>query len=63
MDTEKGLLNGKFSFKVLPNGSLDKTKVICIYCKCNRQGKKIAINLRLIAIKNFNRLTALEYTY
>ncbi len=26
MDAEKGLLNGKFSFKVLPNGSLVKKK-------------------------------------
>ncbi len=34
MDKEKGLLNGKFSFKVLTDGSLVKTKVICIYCKC-----------------------------
>lgn len=23
---------GKFSFKSLPDGSLDKTKLICIYC-------------------------------
>ncbi|KAL4008846.1 hypothetical protein ACER0C_002698 [Sarotherodon galilaeus] len=34
MDKEKGLLNGKFNFKAMPDGSLDKTKVICIYCRC-----------------------------
>ncbi len=34
MDKEKGILNGKFSFKALPDGLLDKTKVICIYCRC-----------------------------
>ncbi|KAL3983475.1 transcription elongation factor SPT4 [Sarotherodon galilaeus] len=34
MDKEKGLLNGKFHFKAMPDGSLDKTKVICIYCRC-----------------------------
>ncbi len=45
MDTEKGLSNGKFSFKVLPDGSVDKTKVICIYCKCKRARSK---KLRLI---------------
>jgi len=32
MDNEKkGILNGKFSYKALPDGSVDKTKVICIY--------------------------------
>lgn len=33
MDTNT-ILNGKFSFKKLPNGSTDKTKVICAYCNC-----------------------------
>lgn len=28
------ILNGKFSFKKLQDGSVDKTKVICVYCKC-----------------------------
>ncbi len=28
MDKEKGLLNGKLSLKALPDGSLDKTKVV-----------------------------------
>ncbi|XP_077065477.1 E3 SUMO-protein ligase ZBED1-like [Siphateles boraxobius] len=28
------LLNGKFTYKKLPNGSIDKTKVICVYCRC-----------------------------
>lgn len=32
-NTRKGLLNGKINVKSLPDGSLDKTKVICIYCK------------------------------
>ena len=30
---KKYILNGKFSYKVLPDGSLDRTKVICIYCR------------------------------
>ncbi len=34
MDKEKGLLNGKFSFKALPDGSLSKIKVIFIFCRC-----------------------------
>jgi len=29
-----GLLNGKLIFKTLPEGSPDKTKVICHYCLC-----------------------------
>lgn len=33
MEKEKGLLNGKFTFKKMPDGSLDKTKVICMYCR------------------------------
>ena len=33
MDNEKVLLNGKFTFKALPDGSLDKTKVIFMYCR------------------------------
>ncbi len=32
MDQVKGLLSSKFSLKVQPDSSLDKTKVICIYC-------------------------------
>lgn len=28
-----GLLQGKFVFKKLPNGNLDKTKVVCTLCK------------------------------
>ena len=31
MDANK-ILNGKFTFKQLPNGSIDKTKVICVFC-------------------------------
>ena len=34
MNKETGLLNGKFSFKALPHGSLNKNKFICIYCQC-----------------------------
>ena len=34
MATEKGLTNGRFSFKVLPDGSVGKKKFICIYCRC-----------------------------
>lgn len=33
MDANK-LLNGKFSYKTLPDGSVDKTKVIRRYCRC-----------------------------
>lgn len=32
MDKEKGLSNGKFNFTALPDSSLKKNKVICIYC-------------------------------
>ncbi|XP_075779778.1 E3 SUMO-protein ligase ZBED1-like [Pelodiscus sinensis] len=32
-----GLLNGKFIFKKLPDGSLDKKTVICNYCKAEFQ--------------------------
>ena len=34
MDNKKGLLNGEFNFKAFADGSLDKTKVICMYCRC-----------------------------
>ncbi len=34
MDIKDSILNGKFSYKALPDGSLDRTKVICIYCRC-----------------------------
>lgn len=34
MDKKGRILNGKFNFKAMPDGSLDKTKVICIYCRC-----------------------------
>ena len=27
------ILNGKFSYKALPDGSLDRTKVICVSCR------------------------------
>ncbi|KAF0039251.1 hypothetical protein F2P81_007486 [Scophthalmus maximus] len=33
MDANK-ILNAKFTFKKLPNGSIDKTKVICVFCCC-----------------------------
>ncbi|XP_074542086.1 uncharacterized protein LOC141802402 isoform X3 [Halichoeres trimaculatus] len=33
MKKHKIILNGSFLFKVLPDGSLDKTKVICTYCR------------------------------
>ena len=29
----KGVLNGKFTYKVLGDGGIDRTKVICVYCK------------------------------
>ncbi|KAF0041313.1 hypothetical protein F2P81_007211 [Scophthalmus maximus] len=32
MDANK-ILNGKFTFKKSPNGSIDKTKVICVFCR------------------------------
>ena len=31
-ETDPGVLNGKFRFKKLRNGSLDKTIVVCTYC-------------------------------
>nr|XP_054591163.1 E3 SUMO-protein ligase ZBED1-like [Nothobranchius furzeri] len=34
MERKNGLLNGKFPFKTLPDGTTDKTKVICVYCRC-----------------------------
>lgn len=33
INTSNTILNGKFSFKDLPDGSVDRTKVICIYCR------------------------------
>lgn len=30
-EMEKGFMNGKFTLKTLPDGSVDKTKVICTY--------------------------------
>ena len=33
MDADK-ILNEKFTFKKLTNGSIDKTKVICVFCSC-----------------------------
>ena len=33
MDANK-ILNGKFTCKKLPNGSIDETKVICVFCRC-----------------------------
>ena len=26
-------MNGKFTFKTLPDGSVDRAKVICVYCR------------------------------
>jgi len=34
MDKGNGVLNGNFTFKILPDGSLDKSKVKCRYCRC-----------------------------
>nr|XP_055040804.1 E3 SUMO-protein ligase ZBED1-like [Misgurnus anguillicaudatus] len=34
MEVGKGLLNGKFIYKMMADGSVDKTKVICTYCRC-----------------------------
>ena len=31
--SEPTLLNGKFNFKRMPDGSLDKNRVICTYCR------------------------------
>ncbi|XP_053179676.1 E3 SUMO-protein ligase ZBED1-like [Scomber japonicus] len=33
MDKATSILNGKFIFKALPDGGIDRTKAICIYCK------------------------------
>ena len=30
---EKGILDGKFHFKKLPDGSVDKTKAVCTDCQ------------------------------
>ncbi len=49
MDTEKGLLNGKFSFKVLPNGSLVKTKVICIHRKLSYHRSTSSLKYHMMA--------------
>ena len=46
MDEEKGLLNGKFSFKVQPAGSLHKNKVISIYCQWELSHHWIALSLK-----------------
>ena len=31
-EMEKGVMKGKFTFKTLPDGSVNRTKVICMYC-------------------------------
>ncbi len=46
MNKEKGLLNGKFSFKALPDGSLDKIKVICIYCWCELRSHQSMMSIK-----------------
>ena len=46
MDKEKGLFNGKFSFKVLPDGSLNKNKVICIYYRCELSYNRSTLSLK-----------------
>ena len=28
------ILNGKFTLKKLPTGYINKTKVICVFCRC-----------------------------
>ncbi|KAF0036493.1 hypothetical protein F2P81_011805 [Scophthalmus maximus] len=33
MDANK-ILNGGFTFKKLPNGSIDKSEMICVFCRC-----------------------------
>ena len=32
-EMEKGLMNSKFTFKTLPDGSVNRTKVICTFCR------------------------------
>ena len=32
-EMEKGLINCKFTFKTLPDGLINRTKVICTYCR------------------------------
>ena len=32
-EMERGLMNSKFTFKTLPDGSVDRTEVICTYCR------------------------------
>lgn len=34
MEKEQYLMNGKFVYKTMSDGSVDKTKVVCIYCRC-----------------------------
>ena len=46
---EKGLMNGKFgkfSFITLPYGSVERTKVICTYCR-----HKISNHLSSLSLK------------
>lgn len=43
---ENGLLNGKFHFKSLPDGSLDKSKAVCSYCKAEFSYHRSTSSLR-----------------
>lgn len=48
--TKEGLLDGKFQYKTLPDGSVDKTKVICAFCKAefnyHRSNSSLAYHLK-----------------
>jgi len=46
IDSRKGILNGKFSFKALPDGSVDQTKVICNYCRCELSYHRSTLSLK-----------------
>nr|XP_025038056.1 zinc finger BED domain-containing protein 1-like [Pelodiscus sinensis] len=41
-----GLLNGKFTFKILPDGSLSKRTVLCSYCKAEFQYHRSTASLK-----------------
>lgn len=39
-------MNGKFTFKAMPDGAVDKTKVICTYCRCEMSYHRTTTSLK-----------------
>ena len=51
-ETDPGVLNGKFRFQKLRNGSLDKTKVVCTYCSDELSFHRSTTSLKFLRAKH-----------